>query len=163
MGYMGFGMMSWTYKQRARKPFSKHKSKPVCSTLPKHNREFKIQPSKQIRNHSSFIEILIVLVIMAAFYVIIPQIVEKGNNRRQQKQLISMYQDNAAFSFLINSGEQRLKRNQIIGAYSEFKLAYTIKPNDEKVNQLLLETLSVLCVDGNNYCIELDKVLNSSL
>ncbi|WCO03318.1 hypothetical protein [Psychroserpens ponticola] len=149
MGYMGFGMMSWTYKQRARKPFSKRKGKPVYSTLTKYS--------------SSLVEVVIVCVFLVAFYVMIPRIADKGNDRRQQEQSTREYQDHRAFKFLMNSGKQRLKRNRVEEAYSDLKLAHDIKPNDEKINQLLIETLSILCVNDNNYCKALDRMLNCSL
>ena len=65
-----------------------------------------------------------------------------------------------AFKFLIKSGKNRLIAGNIVGAYSEFSLAHNIKPNDVELNQLLTETLSILCYNDTNYCLKLD-VFNS--
>ena len=68
-------------------------------------------------------------------------------------------QDEKAFNFLIKSGKKRLVSNNIVGAYSEFNLAYQIKPNSEELNQLLIETLSILCTKNTDYCDRLNSHL----
>jgi len=70
--------------------------------------------------------------------------------------------DKQAFNFLLNSGKGYLKRNNIINAYSEFILAYKVNPNNKELNQLLIETLNILCIDNNKYCNELDNFLNTN-
>ena len=74
-----------------------------------------------------------------------------------------MLQDKQAFNFLLNSGKTHLKRNNVVGAYSEFILAYRVNPNNKELNQLLIETLSILCVNDENYCGELDDLMNLTL
>ncbi|MFT7050388.1 MAG: hypothetical protein ACJAZK_000984 [Psychroserpens sp.] len=59
--------------------------------------------------------------------------------------------------------ENRWIENNLVGAYSEFKLVQAISPNDENINQLLIETLVALCEDDTKYCRELDIILTSSL
>jgi hypothetical protein len=49
-----------------------------------------------------------------------------------------------------------INRTQVIGAYSEFCLAQKIKPNNKQLNQLLVETLSMLCEENKGYCDELN-------
>lgn len=71
--------------------------------------------------------------------------------------------DKQAFNFLLNSGKTYLKRNNVIGAYSEFILAYKVNPNNEELNQLLIETLSILCEKNEKYCSELDELMNTDL
>jgi hypothetical protein len=63
----------------------------------------------------------------------------------------------------MKAGENRWIENNLVGAYSEFKLVQAISPNDENVNQLLIETLVALCEDDTKYCRELDIILTSSL
>jgi len=64
-------------------------------------------------------------------------------------------------NFLLNSGKKRLVSNNILGAYSEFNLAYKIKPNNKELNQLMIETLSTLCISEEKYCDRLDVFLNT--
>lgn len=54
----------------------------------------------------------------------------------------------------MKSGKLRLKSGRISGAYSEFKLAHAIQPNNIEVNKLLFETLEILCLD---YCKDLSN------
>ena len=71
--------------------------------------------------------------------------------------------DNEAFEFLLRSGKNRLLSNNILGAYSEFNLAYNIKPKDKELNQLMIETLGILCVNEEKYCSELDDLMKITL
>jgi hypothetical protein len=63
----------------------------------------------------------------------------------------------------MNSAVYRLRDNNLLGAHSELTLAKAIYPNDERVNQLLIETLVALCEGSNTYCNELDAVLINAL
>lgn len=162
-GYMGFGMATWIYKQRPRKPFSTQRSKPSCNTLPIYSRKFKLQPSqKSSRLYLVFSLLLIALFFTGVFFKA-PQFMDYSNNRYLQKQMKTEQINNEAFEFLMKSGMNRLRVNNAVGAYSEFKLAYNINPDNEKLNQLLIETLSVLCKNENTYCNDLDVVLSNSL
>jgi len=71
--------------------------------------------------------------------------------------------DKEAFVFLMNSGKQRLKSNNISGAYSEFKLAQNIRPEDQELSDLMLQTLSMLCEQKNKYCTELDVMMTKTI
>ena len=75
---------------------------------------------------------------------------------------MSLYNKNKnkeAFDFLLKSGKKRLKNNEITGAYSEFNLAHNIYPNNKELNQLLIETLSILCENDSKYNMKLDFFL----
>ncbi|MCD2259054.1 hypothetical protein [Psychroserpens luteolus] len=162
-GYMGFGMAKWIYTQRPQKAFSKKKSKPTCNTLPTYSRQFKLQPSKQTGHFYIVISLILLGLLLSGFYFRAPDFVEHSNKMSAQKQAYNQSRDNEAFQFLVSSGTKRLKGNNLQGAYSEFKLAYTIDPENEHLYQLLVETLSTLCKDGNTYCDDLDTILSHSL
>ncbi|WP_299274945.1 hypothetical protein [uncultured Psychroserpens sp.] len=162
-GYMGFGMASWIYKQRPNRAFSIKKGKPTCNTIPSYSRQFKMQPSKPKSNFYIVMSLLFLGLLFSVFYFKAPVLLEHSNTIRAQKQAYIQNANDEAFKFLISSGIQRLKRNNLTGAYSEFKLAYAIYPKNEKLQQLLIETLSALCEDANTYCADLDKMLNQSL
>ncbi|XCF05214.1 hypothetical protein ABI125_10815 [Tamlana crocina] len=77
----------------------------------------------------------------------------------QEMSDLEAYEDKKAFRFLIASGKERLKMNQIHGAYSEFKLAYKIYPNNKELHDYISETLLVLCETDQKYCLELSAFL----
>lgn len=162
-GYMGFGMASWIYKQGPRKPFSKRKRRPTCNTLSTYDRVFKLQPSKKSSNLYIVFSFLLIGLMAIGLYYKIPQFEDYQNNWANQKQERIDRNNTFAFNFLMKSGTSRLTSNNLKGAHSEFKLAYAIYPNDETVNQLLIETLVGLCENENEYCKELDAVLTNSL
>ncbi|WP_047546658.1 hypothetical protein [Psychroserpens sp. Hel_I_66] len=162
-GYMGFGMASWIYKQRPRKAFSKRKRRPTCNTLSTYKREFKLQPSKNKREIFIGFSVLIVILITFLMYYKIEDFTDHHNNWATQKKELRERSNKSAYRFLMNSGIKRLESNNLVGAHSEFKLAHNLFPNDETVNQLLIETLVGLCDNENEYCVELDDMLTDSL
>ncbi|OUS00860.1 hypothetical protein A9Q86_08895 [Flavobacteriales bacterium 33_180_T64] len=160
---MGLGMASWIYKQRPRKPFSKRKSKPTCNTLPSYNRTFKLQPSKKSNDLYIIISVLLLGLLFFSLSFKIPQFIDYSNTLNAKKQERIERNNTAAFQFLMNSGLSRLRGNNYIGAYSEFKLAHDIYPNNEFLNQLIIETLSALCENDNAYCDDLEFKLKNTL
>lgn len=160
-GYMGFGMANWIYTQRPKKAFSKGRSKPSCNTLDTYSRQFKIQPSKKSSNLYIVMSLVLIgLVYLTVFYKI-PDFMAYSKQLEVQKQERIVNFNNNAFQFLMSSGLTRLRNHNLEGAYSEFELAYAIYPENEQLNQLILETLSVLCEDGNRYCSDLELHLNT--
>ena len=61
----------------------------------------------------------------------------------------------------MDSGKYLLESNKMLEAYSEFKLAYNIRPNDKELNQLMIETLIALCDEKLRYCDELDSMISN--
>ncbi|WP_179007911.1 hypothetical protein [Winogradskyella forsetii] len=149
MGFMGFGMHKWIYTMRPRKPFSMQR-KGSFTVVPTYSREFKLQPSKN-RGGYNF-GIILFFFIALAVSLTIPRWMEASRLRHQQELAWSIKKDKYAFDFLLKSGKWRLKKGRISGAYSEFKLAYAIQPENEELNELLLETLEILCYDRGTDC-----------
>ncbi|WP_299335321.1 hypothetical protein [uncultured Psychroserpens sp.] len=162
-GYMGFGMLSWKYKERPRKVFSKRRRKPTCNTLPDYNRTFKLQPSKQTHTLATLITLFLLGAFFTCFYFKAPAILEQSNKMYKLKQERIERNNDIAFRFLMNSGISRLRGQNFVGAYSEFKLAHAIYPEDKTVNELLLQTLYSLCEEDQTYCSEMDQFLKVSL
>lgn len=156
---MAFGMQQKVYETRPRKPYSKRR-KTSFAAVPKYKREFKSQPSK----NDDLYRIGIVLFILIIFVLstIIPKWIDYERIRRKQEITYTTEKDNKAFNFLIKSGKKRLNVGAISGAYSEFKLAYAIRPNDKELNQLLLETLEILCLDYSVHCTDY-KIIEQKL
>jgi hypothetical protein len=161
-GYTGFGRSSWIYKQGPRKAFSKIKRRPTCNTLPTYSRQFKLKPSKDEREIYIGFGLLLVILIAFGLYYKVPEFTDCSYNRTIQNQKRIERKNRFAYDFLMNSGQSRLTSNNLIVAYSEFKLAQAIYPQDDCVNQLLIETLVALCMDDTKYCRELEVILTTS-
>ena len=162
MGYMGFGMQSWIYRMNPRKPFSTKRRSSFIS-LPKYSRSFQLKPS--IKENDKLRGIITVLSI-AVFSILLGLLYfEFMDYSNQQNELMfekTITEDKKAFDFLLKSGKKRLMRNDILGAYSELKLAYNINSKEIELNTLLIEILSILCDKNEIYCGELDKILIDS-
>lgn len=157
MGFMGFGMQKWIYTMRPRKPFTMNR-RVSFTVIPTYKREFKLQPSK---NHLKFyFGIVFAILIAIVLTSWIPKWLEYARIRNEQEITFTIKKNNEIFEFLLKSGKKRLYHGQISGAYSEFKLAYKIRPNDEKLNQLLLETLEILCLEYGRSCNNYSKIKN---
>jgi hypothetical protein len=159
MGYSGLGMQSWIYKMRPRKPFSMER-KPSFSALPNHKRTFALT----LKTNENRFETGLVTIFVALLLVFIISIfsIESYEHFKIQTALVNKQEkkfNNEAFTFFMNSGKGRLKHNNIIGAYSEFNLAFNIYPQDEELNKILIETLSILCENDNKYCTKLNTHL----
>ena len=155
MGYMGFGLQKWIYTMRPRKPFSSHRRE-TCTSIPRYSRDFKLQPSK---NKGTLNLGIVLLAVLSTIVISNATKWSAYENKLYKSQLeYRRLQDEKAFTFLFNSGIYRLKKNNIEGAYSEFKLAQKIYPRDNELKQLLLETLILLCQKDTKYCQELDDL-----
>ncbi|WP_299381402.1 hypothetical protein [uncultured Lacinutrix sp.] len=152
-GYMGFGMQSWIYKRKLRKPFSKRGKVPTHSSLPLYSRVFKLQRSvKKNKKQNAVLTLLIIFSLLILGVLTFSNIFKY---EKQHKEFVSEMKDiknQEAFIFLLNSGKERLNANNFSGAYSEFVLAYTINSQNEEVVRLLEETSSVLCKTDKKYC-----------
>lgn len=156
-GYMGFGMESWIYKRNPRDPFAKRDRMQSFSALPNYNQEFELKYHKiENKRHYGLLTILVVigLSIMAGFSCYKFNRYTTKHTKLVDERLC--IENREAFDFLLNSGYSRLKRGDVVGAYSEFVLAYKIDNHDEKLNALIIETLSILCDREAEYCSKLD-------
>lgn len=160
MGYMGFGMQSWVYNKRPRRVFSKHEKIKSFTAIPKYSRDFKIQPSSDKSNNIGFI---LMLALIASLVIQAPKLMTYEKTRVENISLRNDMQNEMAFKFLVKSGKARLLRGHIEDAYSDLNLAYNLNPSDPMVNNLLIETLSILCEKDNAYCIKLDSLLMHSI
>lgn len=140
--------------KRTKTPFSKRRN--VGKNISKSN--FKISfPSLSLDSFNviSFVVIALVVFFSALSY----SEVQLHSQEMQNMRLTSEKQNNrAAFAFLMKSGKNRFERLLVEDAYSEFKLAYRLYPENEELKQYLFETLSILCQKQETYCQELDNL-----
>lgn len=155
MGYMGLGMQKWIYGMRPRQPFSMQR-KGSFTAVPTYSRKFKLQYSNNKGSYNFGIILFFVMVVVIALSI--PCWMEDYRLRHKQELAWAIQKDNYAFNFLLKSGKSRLNKGRISGAYSEFKLAYAIKPDNTELNVLLFETLEILYLDYNRHCDDLQKL-----
>lgn len=159
MGYMGFGMLSWVYNMKPRKPFSVER-KTSFTAVPVYKRKFKLQHSKPSTKKVALIALIILLIVTPVSFSMVNQFLKHSKTITTAKQKLDKKEDEIAFDFLLESGINRLYSKDYKGAFSEFKLAYKINPKHLQTQTLIIETLTVLCVNNNDYCSYLDKFLN---
>jgi len=161
MGYSGLGMQNWIYKRKLHKPFTKRGKVPTFHSLPKHSRTFKLKPTIKTNKRLFGFKIICIIIVLGFFtYTFSTKFIAHEKVYNQSSKNGTVYKNEIAFDFLLNSGISRLSRNNVSGAYSEFVLAYRIKPENEQVINLLIETTSILCKKQADYCIELEKFLD---
>lgn len=155
MGFMGFGMQKWIYTMRPRKPFSMQR-KGSFTKVPVYKREFKLQPSKNKGGYNFGIAFFLIIVAVLVFQM--PKWLNQARIHHKEVIELAENRDNNAFEFLMSSGKKRVLIQNYSGAFSEFKLAKAIKPNNSEVNLLLLEVISLLCEKNEEYCKEFDDL-----
>ncbi|MBC3759036.1 hypothetical protein H7U19_11505 [Hyunsoonleella sp. SJ7] len=156
-GYMGFGMQSYVHKRKPKKPFVKHGSVPSFTPLTEDRREFKLKSHKPENSiESGLIKLLFILLIAFISVIFCLRFNHYQKNLNTMVEHSNRIENTNAFSFLMNSGIDRLAIGNTEGAFSEFSLAHQIDRNNEELNQLLIETLSVLCSENRDYCEKLE-------
>ncbi|SHH55079.1 hypothetical protein [Winogradskyella jejuensis] len=155
MGYMGMGMQKWIYTMRPRKPFSMER-KGSFTVIPKYKRTFKIQYSN-IKT-----DFFIKTVVIALFSIITVQLLYQWRvyeqNHFKSLKVINESKTNWEFNFLMKSGRERLNQQNVIGAYSEFKLAIAIYPDNIEAKELLIQSAIMTCYNHGKYCEELESI-----
>ena len=156
MGYMGLGMQKWIYTMKPRRPYSMER-KGSFTSVPLHKSEFKLQPSKDKGNSLYFLYFVIIIALCLFVILSKDKWLEHSEFVYKEKLEIVKEQEAIAFDFLFDSGISRFHARNYEGAYSEFKLAYNINPNNAELNDFLEETLFLLCFDQNKHCEDLDN------
>lgn len=160
MGYGGFGLQKWIYSRKPRTKMYVRELLPSFTALPKYSRTFQLKPSVKENNIiSGLITICLAAFMIFSFSLFKQKFVSYSKEHNENIITQIKHKNEVAFNFLIKSGTYKLQRNDIVGAYSEFKFAYNIDKHNTYLNQLLTETLSILCEEGNQYCNELDDYL----
>lgn len=154
MGYMGFGMQSWVYRMKPRKPFQIER-KASFSALPKYSREFKIKPrSYSEKPLVKFLIIITTTIFLSVIFLYLQSAFQAHNKEISISTSERIKRENKdVFDFLYKSGMYRLNEGKFEEAYSEFELAYKLSPYNPNVLKLLIETSYTLCEDGHlDYC-----------
>ena len=157
MGYMGFGMAKWVYKQRPKKAFAKSAGKPSCNVLTDYKRKFKLKPSNTFGRRKLNFEIIIVLATVLFFTFLLFKFDNYESNIVKAKHQSAIIKDEMIFNYLLDSGIYHLEHNNYENALSEFILAEKINPEDKKLHRLMTEVYYVLCESESRHCAELER------
>ncbi|MFD1061711.1 hypothetical protein ACFQ1Q_00535 [Winogradskyella litorisediminis] len=152
MSFMGFGMQKWIYTMQPRRPYSVER-KGSFTKIPTHKNKFQFQPSKSSNSYLFAIVLLVIFISIVALKI--PAWKKYETEHSQYVRQLKVTKNTNEFNFLMNSGKRRLQNNNLKGAYSEFKLAKAIFPENKEANELFLQTLSILCFEENVFCNEL--------
>lgn len=155
-----FGMDNRVYKRRPKKPFE-ISSKPPYVSLQSYSRTFKLQRNiKENKKRKGAFGLIVLVLICCFLFIKGKRFVDYENEQSKLIQTQEKVNNDNAFQFLMKSGISRLKDNNTLGAYSEFKLAYKIYPNNTQLKQLIIETANILCSQDEQYCKDLELYLN---
>tara|TARA_R110002049_G_scaffold1498_1_gene11596 strand:+ start:21687 stop:22181 length:495 start_codon:yes stop_codon:yes gene_type:complete len=164
MAYLGLGLQKWIYSRKPRKKLFVREGLSSFTALPKYSRTFKLQPSvTENKTQKGFLTLIVTLLFIVLLSFSYTNFNTYSNKKTALIHELTELRTREAFNFLFHSGKYRLLDNNIKGAYSEFELAYHIDPGNQELNQLIIETLSILCLNDNNYCKKLDYFLQKPL
>ncbi|NOQ28101.1 MAG: tetratricopeptide repeat protein [Bacteroidales bacterium] len=178
MGYLGFGLNKWIYRQKSRKPFSKS-NKPVGNTIEatsyskdeliiqgrktahiedidKSLNERKERIAKR-RRLSIFNGSLIIISIFVLGFVFINKSKQyniKENTARQQKRKTIDEQKVEAYQMIMDYGAAYLKKKDYEKAIIEYKQAIKLYPDKYEATIGLANSYYFLCIDFNQDCNE---------
>lgn len=163
MGYGGFGMQKWIYKQRARKPFSN--SRGASSENSKFSEGFHVASGSlsreevnerlDIRKREQFlIPIIFILFIIGIFVFLVPKFTNYEKKYNETNEIILEEYELESFQILRKSGNEQLAGKNFKIAAHEFELAYKIK-KDENIKASLIECYESLCNEDLFYCEKL--------
>lgn len=161
---MANGLQKWIYNLKPRKPFSKER-KPVGEVIPVYKREFTLKRNYSQKNQRLKAILNLGLVAIVCFFIgyfiyNVNQHYKDVSNKRKQfnKEL-----EKNAFPVLYNTGKECMVKGDFIRAKSEFELALKIRPNDVNTNKYYVQTLIILCKNGDIDCRKVFNHIEESL
>jgi len=175
MGYMGFGMQNWIFRQRPRRAFSKD-SKPTGDTVPRFvTKEFNISgraqknPEQIEQNKRYYLgriqkrsikDKIVSALILAAIFLAISMLYKYQPWKRFEvsKEAVILAQQNAeqrkkaAFDMTLSYGNRKLVDSEIESAIKEFEHALKIFPNSLEAKVGLAKSYLMDCETNQNNC-----------
>jgi tetratricopeptide (TPR) repeat protein len=162
MGYMGFGLQKWIYRQMPRNAFSKER-KLEYDSISKNHHDFSPKPAiKPTKNKQKALVSIGILLILISFSVyLISTFYKYSHNRKNTTEIELKKIEKQAFKVLCNSGIVYFERQNWSKAKAEFELALKLEPDDLKLNLYFAQTLLWLCKSEKQKCTEAIEYLNS--
>ena len=152
MGYFGFGLQKWIYKQRPRKPFSNNR-KPSHDTTPIYHNEFKLKRDLNVTNNKlkAFITLLFLAGIVWAIVIMLSNAKSRTSEYNQEFNKTIERTDNEIFNVLYKSGSLYYRNESWESAKSEFERALKIKPDHIDLNRKYITTLLFMANSDSTY------------
>lgn len=184
MGYMGFGMQNWIFRQRPRRAFSKDR-KPIADTVSRlATKEFSI-PGRTQKSHEqinqnkkyyldriqkrsiknrivSFIILAIIFISILVLYKYQPwkrfEVSKEDVLIAQQE---AQTQKKTVFDMALSYGNRKLIDGEIESAIKEFKHALKIFPSNPEARLGLAKSYLLDCKTNQNNCDKAKLILDN--
>ena len=161
MGYGGFGLQKWIYKQKARKPFTRSRNGVAGNSefSNNFNASFgayeKDEALANISNRRKFdlltlFAIIIALVGLGYYFSIRFSNYEVLNKKSQLESKVAF--ENKSYEILINQGTVYYNEGNYSEASKELELAYNIKQTKQLKYKLLVCYQELCEAKNNEYC-----------
>lgn len=166
MGYGGFGLQKWIYKQKARKPFTN--SRKSISENSSFSDKFNLatgsldkeETLKRIKKRKiiDLLTIIVFISVLVSVSFFFASYFLKYEKELEQYELINIEgRALESYRILINSGQNYFEAENYVSAAYEFELAYKIK-KEAKIKLKLIKCYNELCNNNNVYCTKLKNI-----
>ncbi|MCK9451163.1 MAG: tetratricopeptide repeat protein [Bacteroidales bacterium] len=184
MGYMGFGLQNWIFRQRPRPAFSKDR-KPTGDTIPRlDTKEFSIagrtqkNPEQIEQNKRYYLDsirkrsikekivssIILITILLSVFLLYKHQPWKKyevSNEDLILAQQRAEQQKKAVFEMTLSYGNRKLLGGEIESAIKEFEHALKIFPNSMEASEGVAKSYLLDCETNQNNCEKAKKLLDA--
>lgn len=168
MGYIGFGLQKWIYKQKARRPFSNSRngisedssfSKNFNVPVGAYNKEQAIENIDKRKKRDFFIVGSLIVIIVGVGFIFSNSFSIYENKNLQNKLDKELVFKLESYTILIDSGDKYFENDDYLIASAEYELAYKVKPSAELKKKLLLCYFE-LCKDNSDFCLKYNNLKN---
>lgn len=178
MGYMGFGLNKWVYKQRPRKFFSKER-KPVADTIPKHETrsvyssdspqligrlkeqqsEEEIKEKEFVRRTNKIYRIIIYCaVLFLVIYIAVNYHKSKDSRQKAAQARLEMLKERKrqeianSLQMRYDYGQNYIQNQDYKRAVNEFRSLVDVAPNDTRALDAYANALYLNCLNDSMNC-----------
>lgn len=160
MGYGGFGLQKWIYKQKARKPFTNSRKGAVENSefsgnfnvpVGAYNKEKALEniSKRRIKDLVLIVIILVALIGVGFYFYNSFSNYETVNQKNRKDSKLAF--ETESFNILMQTGMSYYETGTFVNAAKEFELAYKIKQTKE-LKKKLLSCYYELCKTQKEYC-----------
>ena len=168
MGYIGFGLQKWIYKQKARKPFTNSRkgisedssfSNNFNVPVGLYNKQQAVKNIEKRKKIDFLIVCIIIFVIVGGGYFFISTFSIYENENLQNKLDKELGFKLESYTILLDSGDKYFKNGDYLIASTEYELGYKVKPSIE-LKKKLLSCYFELCKDNSDFCLKYNNLKN---
>lgn len=168
MGYIGFGLQKWIYKQKARKPFRNSRkgisedssfSNNFNVPVGLYNKQQAVKNIEKRKKIDFLIVCIIIFIIVGGGYFFISTFSIYENESLQYKLENELVFKLESYDILIDSGDKYYGNDDFRNASNEYELAYKVKPS-AVLKKKLLSCYFELCKDNSDFCLKYNNLKN---